>query len=355
MLKTLDVLIGVALVMLLGSLSVTALTQGALGILNSRGRHLLQGVVSLLRQIQPGMDVEVAQKISQKVLTHPLIHDGWGYGSVIQRDELTKILLELATEDGPQKMEADVKTQLVQALKDNGISQPKQIIDNVRDVLLHLELIRPDLASHVRHDIAFLEEARSTYLAKMNAWFDQTMDRVSQRFTIECRWITLAIGFVIALVVQLDTPLLVNRLSTDSQLRVALVQQAQSAAAADRPLSDQEKTAFQSAVNTDIFTVPASLAQWESNWTKAPDGSDRHPTVLGVLLTAVLLSFGAPFWFSTLKNLLRLRSVMADKEDNQRTQRQTAQPPPVPDGKAVPDSGVAAISIGEQGDLAAVG
>jgi hypothetical protein len=41
-----------------------------------------------------------------------------------------------------------------------------------------------------------------------------------------------------------------------------------------------------------------------------------------VLLSAVLLSFGAPFWYNALKNLLQLRSILAQKDDQQRSQRQ---------------------------------
>ena len=41
-----------------------------------------------------------------------------------------------------------------------------------------------------------------------------------------------------------------------------------------------------------------------------------------MLVTALLLSLGAPFWYSTLSKLLQLRSVLADKDDQQRSDRQ---------------------------------
>jgi hypothetical protein len=44
----------------------------------------------------------------------------------------------------------------------------------------------------------------------------------------------------------------------------------------------------------------------------------------GVLLTWVLLSLGAPFWYDALKDLLKLRSTVAKKEEQARTDRQTA-------------------------------
>lgn len=47
---------------------------------------------------------------------------------------------------------------------------------------------------------------------------------------------------------------------------------------------------------------------------------------IGILLSVVMISLGAPFWYGTLKNLLKLRSVLADKDDEQRRARQTTQP-----------------------------
>jgi hypothetical protein len=39
-------------------------------------------------------------------------------------------------------------------------------------------------------------------------------------------------------------------------------------------------------------------------------------------MTALLLSLGAPFWYSLLGRLLQLRSVLAVKDDVQRAERQ---------------------------------
>jgi hypothetical protein len=47
----------------------------------------------------------------------------------------------------------------------------------------------------------------------------------------------------------------------------------------------------------------------------------------GVLLTWILLSLGAPFWYDSLKDLLKLRSTLAPKEEKARLSRQTANPP----------------------------
>ena len=48
MLKTLEILIGVATVMLLFSMAVTIVTQFVANLMQSRGKNLLQGLTGLL-------------------------------------------------------------------------------------------------------------------------------------------------------------------------------------------------------------------------------------------------------------------------------------------------------------------
>jgi hypothetical protein len=45
----------------------------------------------------------------------------------------------------------------------------------------------------------------------------------------------------------------------------------------------------------------------------------------GVLFAWVLVSLGAPFWYDALKNLLKFRSLVAQKEDKSREERNTTQ------------------------------
>lgn len=324
MLKTVDVLIGLTVVMLLASLVVTVMTQFVTGVWNSRGKHLLKGVSDLLLQVAPGMDEKIAAKIAGAVLTHPMIRAvGGRYGDVVQRSELTKILLELAAEKGPQTIGQDARDCLVKAMQASGIADPAATLQSVSDVLLDLELNRPDLANNVRHNMALLQGAKSVFVARMNAWFDQTIDRVSDRFTFTTRGVTFVMAALLAVTLQLDTPLLVNRLAADPQLRSALVQQAVTLDAQNHQfdsLKPEERQQLISKLSlNELVSAPGSIAEWQANWR----ANGPHPNSTGVLLSAILLSFGAPFWYSALKNLLQLRSVLAQKDDQQRGQRES--------------------------------
>jgi hypothetical protein len=223
MLKTLDILIGATTVLLLFSMAVTVITQMVTSILSKRGQHLLGGLASLLQQLGiPSRDI--AEKIAQGVLTHPMIAEANGnLGTVVHRGEFTKLILDLAGGQGATRLGNDAQAALLDMLKQNGIDDPLQTLKNIRAMALLLETSNPELANHVRDELAILHEAASDYVAKINSWFDQTIDRVGQSFTKHAQRVTVAAAFVIVLVVQLDIIAVVDRLSIDDQFRNAVV------------------------------------------------------------------------------------------------------------------------------------
>lgn len=370
MLKSIDILLGLSVVMLMVSLVVTVLTQAITNLMQTRGKNLLDGIAGLLRQIHRDLPPEVSDQIAEAILTHPLIKSvGSRFGTVIHREELTALLLELAADDGPHQLEASARAHLCGVLKANGIEDPVKTLANVRSLVLLLEQAHPELSSNERYAMAFLQEAHSRFLGKINGWFDQTIDRVADRFTNSARIITFVGSFAVALVLQLDTAALVNRLSADPALRQALVQEAvklnnQAApqpAAAQPPagatppaLIDKERMDnLQTLAKFDVIEIPSSVSDWGSRWT----GDNWAMKLLGIILTAMLLSLGAPFWYNALKKLIRLRSLIAQKDDEQRLSRQT--------NTAGATTGVvAAVSTspatpllitGERGDLSRMG
>jgi hypothetical protein len=90
-----------------------------------------------------------------------------------------------------------------------------------------------------------------------------------------------------------------------------------------------------------VIKLP-SAGPWE--WWE----SLKNANYMGLLITALLLSLGAPFWYSALSGLLQLRSALAVKDDSQRKERQSSDKPRST-GAAPPVVG------GERGDMQAVG
>jgi hypothetical protein len=209
---------------------------------------------------------------------------------------------------------------------------------------------------------------------KLEAWFNATMDRVSARFTTYIRLWTVAFALALALGTGLNTVTLLSELYTNGAFRqsvagsatqmvdlagkvlpngpqdvvtkmytdavtkgiadsgatadttpsgidsenaarswliahVTSAQQSAALSAFDKALMDQR---MQDAAAIRTILTKASFDVRNFGWK--PD-QPSLPQIPGVLLTAALLSLGAPFWFNMLKQLVNLRPVLANKQD----------------------------------------
>ncbi|WP_367156032.1 hypothetical protein [Methylomonas sp. HYX-M1] len=343
MLKTIDVLLGLSVVMLIASMVVTVLTQFVTNLANTRGKHLARGLADLLQQIDPALQRDIADKVAITVLTHPMISHlrsipvlGVKLGDTIHREEFTAMLLDLSQGQNfgldDNVFTPAVQTALFEVLKKNGIDDPAGTLNNVREFALQLEKANPDMAAGARHSAAMLQEAGSQLLAKVNSWFDQTIDRVADRFTASTRVITVLCSVLVVCAAQLDTLDVINRLAMDDQLRAQLVGQA-IALNAEEMQGKQPEAGAAAAGGVDVQALKSQVGmlqdaglinvvgrgnvKWCKNW--------ENVSLFGILLSIVLVSLGAPFWYSALKNLLKLRGTLAGKDDAQRLVRESAQ------------------------------
>jgi hypothetical protein len=348
MLKTLDVLIGITTVLLLFSMAVTVITQAITSMGGRRGRHLRAGLTGLLQQL--GIpDAGCAKEIADSLLRHPLIAEGRGkLGTVIHREEFTKLLFDLASGTGAQKLEGDSHAALKKALEDGGIKDPEQTLKNIRAMALQVEASNPELSNQSRDGLAILHEASSDFVARVNSWFDQTIDRVSQRFTQYTHWITMGIAVVVVLAVQLDIIAVADRLWIDDQFRSTIVQQATNTFSTDSAKSNIDPHPYYDLLNkTALITLPL-----DRDWLKRLMDVRKAP---GMVLSVLLISLGAPFWYNSLKDLLKLRSSLSQKDDAQRAQRQAAPAGAGTGSTPASSAGVPTWLSGERGDLSAVG
>jgi hypothetical protein len=359
--KLLDVVIGLTVIMLVVSLAVTLLTQFLTSAVNTQGRVLKSGLVNLIAQIDSRFKANVASEIAQAILTHPMIGDPLlgkqRLGSVIHRSELTRLLIEFAVpategvsaDPSARLLTPQTQTLLQTVLKELGIPDPEATLKRIRTTELALERTHPEMANGLRHDVAILQSTESHLVAKINAWFDQTIDRVSSVFTAHVRIITFAAAVLVAILLQLDTVGMVNGLWIDDALRKEIVDQGiQFAKEYKQPSStipgDQAATDANSGHGVDTNRPPLNdadlsrlqynqaakylsvLSQYQVLAFPALNGRQwlEHWSVSelpGIALSALLLSMGAPFWYSILQTLLRLRSQIAESDDQQRNFR----------------------------------
>jgi hypothetical protein len=91
------------------------------------------------------------------------------------------------------------------------------------------------------------------------------------------------------------------------------------------------------ATNQSVNTIRVEAETTPGTWIPVSGELDRgfDSAVIsnhfwGVLFSWILVSLGAPFWYDALKNLLKFRSLVAQKEDKNREERNTTQVPPKP-------------------------
>lgn len=397
------------------------------------------------------LSIADAEKIGDAVLRHPMVAQPsfWKLpwtrkGEVVEREELIRVLLGFAANPtaipGYRKPDPAVLAamqKLRQILAENDVPDPGRALANIREAAQRLELTDAATAAHERLTKAILQAAHSSFVGRINTWFDHTMDRTTSEYRFRAQLVTALGALVVAFVVQLDSIDLLRRLSSDDKLRDSLVQQAEiqqkryeeqrKAPEAGRSENELDVAKArrdeiegnlaklrvpQLAVLPDHFiwqplprarlmknpawtapynknlelvvsgtvyplqpgwrtdpltdiesairnsTAPVKLARGErdelvltskqtggmqlrstpgkpesnmlnsaAEWScDGPVCFDRDlflQTWRGVLLTWVLLSLGAPFWYDALKDLLKLRSTVAKKEEDARNERQT--------------------------------
>jgi hypothetical protein len=135
----------------------------------------------------------------------------------------------------------------------------------------------------------------------LEAWYDDTMARVSGWYKRKTQIILIVIGIALVPAINASTIKMAERMWKDDTVRAAVVAQAQ---ATTKPGGE---TLDQAANNVDkVVKVGIPMG-----WTGAavPHGADGIAlSVAGWILTILAISLGAPFWFDTLSRLSRLRS-----------------------------------------------
>lgn len=333
MLSYLDTVIGFAVVMLGISLLITILTQMVSSLFNHRGGNLLWGLRTLFANINPTRFPHLtaeADSVAKSVLTHCLISDSWfsnnrvasavagkvpllhrlfarfRLASAIRPEELTDILRHLAENAlAGQPVAADL-------LVLSGAGNPSTAGAPLAAAAAAAGTLGGPAPLMVQ---AAVDTVRET-AARLEDWFNSTMDRVSQKFATYMRAWTVVFACAIAFGTGLNTVQLMTDLYTNGALREKLVGVA-------TPLTATAQTVLSgdAAANGSLQAQAANVAAVRGQFSGVFDVLQFHwPRVFswnyffGVAITAGLLSLGAPFWFNALKSMANLRPILASKQ-----------------------------------------
>lgn len=336
-LEHLDVVISFVAIITGVSLLVTTLVQMASALFGLRGTNLRWGITTLLKQADPGLAPH-AEAIAERTLLHPVISDSlmsgkeshlfkrWKLASAVRKDELIQILHDL-----PKQADASAGAWSAALAKSLDQLDPAAA-ERLLALASVIKQVLPDDTAKADEIISQLTRSAEQLTGKVDEWFNSVMDRVSQRFVTHTRIWTVVFSTLLAFALHLDAFRLLTQLSSDSELRARLVTSADALT--------KEAGAMQSAPTNEIALAGAAAVSQLTNavgnfnsilneklkFQLMPDPYPQPfynywtPSWLhfwGIVVSAALLSLGAPFWFNTLKNLSNLRPVLAKKEQEE--------------------------------------
>lgn len=259
----LDVAIGLVFIYFLLSMVSSHINEIVASVLQWRAKDLEEGIRSMLA------DPELADK----VWNHPLIKGLAGKEgrapSYIPPNTFALAVFDAILPGGNAPTAMDALRKQISLMPDGSVRQA--------------------LLSMIDQANGDMEKAR----AGIEDWFNAGMDRVTGIYKRRIQWVTLGVSLAITLILGVDTLTLANSLWQEPGLRGALAGAAQTA----------QVSGFQDALKTlSQFTLPIG-------WSTVPQSEwEWFQKLLGLAMTTLAVSLGAPFWFDLLKNLGNLRS-----------------------------------------------
>lgn len=168
-------------------------------------------------------------------------------------------------------------------------------------------------------------------------WYDDQMERVSGWYKRRIQLVLWILAIAVALVLNADTLQLAKRFWVDPSVRSSLVNQADNAATNTKGQKSPTRQLEDLSVPLGWHLASARhdpqgfpfYEKWSTLWALLAK-------LIGLSLTIVAITFGAPFWFDLLSKLARLRSGGAPppaaealrRGEGEETRSGPAEPPP---------------------------
>ena len=319
----LEIAIAMVFIYIILSLMVTTLRELLAQLTGARAWVLVRGIGALLNE-----SGRLPGELTNAFYAHPLIKALSGRGSnpsYIPSETFTMVLIDLVVNgrDSVEYKRIQNFNKLLEAVGDSALTN-RLINDDLRKQLQ----ILMDTAGNLV-DVRLLIEN----------WFNNTMDRVSGWYKRRTQLVVIVCSLVIVLVANADSIMLVNTLSTNAEVRSLLVAGAEAyvqdnpappTTAPDTDPAPVTDDRFEQQLNyllelgnqagsydiigwcINLQTEPELVNPCQDDPRRLPHRGDLGAIIskiAGLLMTALLISLGAPFWFDILQKIINLRGT----------------------------------------------
>jgi hypothetical protein len=391
--SVLDVAIGLAFLYLLLSLLSTGINEYIESWIKMRAKDLERGLRELLAVGAPTATGATPEGLIRQLYSHPLIyalfHGEYQSGarnlpSYIPSRNFALALMDVVLPARPDGTAADTRsgtcgaTAPRQAVPDptavaaaaaavaavaggpsgavaltpapGPVAAPDSPVTRLRAGVVANRTLTPDLQKALLALIDAAGNDMNQVRENIERWFDSAMDRVSGWYKRRVQWITLGVGFALAVAINADTFAVGESLARDQALRASVVAAAEQYAQTHNPqpaggkaAEGKGKEANEKGKDKDTTPLtPEKMAEevnkiqgygWPLGWykddkrTMPPDVPGWALKFFGWVLTAFAISLGAPFWFDLLNRFIVIRSTVRP------TQKSPPEPPVNPPNK----------------------
>lgn len=330
--EVLDVAIGLVLVFLLLSLFATAVREGLESVFKTRAVFLEAGIRELL-------DDRLGNGLAKEFYEHPLIFALYR-GDYTPGPESQRVIAERATgdaNDGKKPRErvtgGDLPTYIPStsfstALVDLVVRGPATNADTegqrspitIDTLRSGVELVA---SAHVRRALMIaLDDAKGDLdVARRNieGWFDTSMQRVSGWYKRRTHYWLLLIGATSTLALHVNAIDIAQHLARSKAARELVVAQAgvvladSTTEARARGTTSAPATPGEARDNLQARLQALRTLDLPIGWDHRPSGSGGLSwflqEVVGLLLTTLAVSLGAPFWFDALNKVMTVKTT----------------------------------------------
>jgi hypothetical protein len=303
-LPILDVAIGLVFVYLLLALICTTVNEIIATLTKRRPFFLDKGVSQMLG----------TKELKREVYKHPLVRSLADSDKVcpsyIPAENFALALRDVLTGDGKSPND-------MQALKSNFVTKGNA---EFRTAITALR--------------SNAEDDPEQFDRELQRWFENNMQRVSGWYKRRAQWWSLGLAAALTLAFNADTLRIAQKLWTDPVLRASVVQAAAERSRMERPAEalpmvvytdpdnpDQgEPVEIKNPLTATEQAVMSQLAGWSGQ-----NLPQQRPFwwwvswILGLCITALAVSMGAPFWFDTLNKFMNVRNAGRPPEEKRKT------------------------------------
>jgi len=346
----LDIIIAIFLIYALFAGLISGINELIAQMAEMRGKVLFEGIAMMLGELPKANGIKrfTASLLRKFGFVEPSLAPGAHLTQALYDHPLIDTLSQPGSK--PSYISpASFSSALVQVLSNGSWSSLRQKLDH-RDSSLG-KLLGP-----------MLDEANGDlekFKAKVEAHFNEVMNRVGGWYKRRTQAVMLFLGFFLAILFNVDSIYILQRLQNDPQLVTQLVQVAEKVS---EKSTDQAAGKDDAAQNEDLRNqleqLNHQIQEFKNlglpiGWVMPPDDATSYFAIayqplqnpllswIGWFLTALAGALGAPFWFDALSNLFAIRGTGKKPEESTTTSLIPAAPtiqvivPPVNNG-AIP-------------------